>query len=403
MPEIIVQKYGGSSLADPEKVKAVAKRIIETRKTGKKVVVVVSAMGKSTNKLIETLEQVNPTPPDREYDALVSTGENISAAIMAAAIQELGYPSISLSGPQAGIYTEGAHKKAKISSIDVSRIQKELHDDKIVIITGFQGLNKNGDITTIGRSGSDASAVAIAVALKAKFCEIYTDVDGVYTTDPRLAEDARKIERLSHDEMLELASLGAMVLHPRAVEIGKIHNTDIVVRNSHNREEGTLVTHEKIEKDSVVTGVAFDKNASKISLLKVPDKPGIAATLFKKLAESSINVDMIVQSTHEEINHNDISFTVSKDDYRLALDICSQVGKQLNAGDVLGDEDVAKVSIVGVGMISTPGIAAEMFRILGENNINIDMISTSEIKVSCIIAKEDMEKAVKALNKELAA
>jgi aspartate kinase len=226
-------------------------------------------------------------------------------------------------------------------------------------------------------------------------------VDGVYTTDPRVAQDARKIEKLSHDEMLELASLGAMVLHPRAVEIGKIHNTDIIVRNSHNREEGTIVTHEKIEKDSVVTGVAFDKNTSKISLLKVPDKPGIAANLFKSLSDNSINVDMIVQSTHEEINHNDISFTVSKDDYQLAFDICQKVGKELGCGEVLGDENVAKVSIVGVGMISTPGVAADMFRLLGDNNINIDMISTSEIKVSCIIAKDDLEKAVKALNKEL--
>jgi len=402
MTTTIVQKYGGSSLSDADKIKAIATRVIESKKTGQNVVVVVSAMGKSTNSLITTLKDVNPTPPDREYDALVSTGENISAAILASAIVNLGEKAISLTGSQAGIHTTGVHKKSKISYIDTSRIKKELRNNKIVVITGFQGINETGDTTTIGRSGSDASAVAIAVALKAKACEIYTDVNGVYTTDPRVTDDARKIEKLSHDEMLELASLGAMVLHPRAVEIGKIHKLNIIVRNSHNKKEGTLVTHEKIEKDSVVTGVAFDKNTGKISLLKAPDTPGIAARLFKALAEKSINVDMIVQSTHEEIKHNDISFTVPKDDYVAALEITSKIGAQLKSGKVIGDNNVAKVSIVGVGMISTPGVAAEMFRILGEKNINIDMISTSEIKVSCIVATKDMDLAVKALTKELA-
>lgn len=396
---LIVQKYGGSSVGTPEKMKNVAKRIIATKKAGNEVVVVVSAMGSTTDDMIGKMKQVVKSPDAREYDQYISVGENISAALLAMTIQELGEKAISLTGFQAGVFTEDTPSKAKILSIDPTRIQEELKAGKIVVITGFQGYNSKGDVTTIGRSGSDTSGVAIAIGLKADCCEIYTDVDGVYSTDPRIVPQAVKVEELNHEEMLEMASLGALVLHPRSVEIGKRHNMDIVVRNSHNANPGSVVTQRQIEKKGAVTGIAADDDCSKISVLKVPDVPGMAAKLFGALSAVSINVDMIVQSTHEDIGLNDISFTVPRDDYENALDVAAKVFVDRPETKVSGEKEAGKVSIVGVGMISTPGIAAKMFKGLAEEKINIDMISTSEIKISCIIKLAELKNAVKKLHK----
>lgn len=393
---LIVQKYGGSSVGTPEKMKNVAKRIIATQKAGNEVVVIVSAMGSTTDDMIGKMKQMVSTPDPREYDQYISVGENISAALLAMTIQSFGEKAISLTGFQAGVFTEDTPVKAKILSIDPTRIQKELKAGKIVVITGFQGYNSIGDITTIGRSGSDTSGVAIAVGLKADKCEIYTDVDGVYSTDPRIVPNAVKVEELNHEEMLEMASLGALVLHPRSVEIGKRHDMDIVVRNSHNTNPGSVITQRVIEKKGAVTGIAADDDCSKISVLKVPDVPGIAARLFGALAQAAINVDMIVQSTHENIGLNDISFTVPRDDYEKAMEVAGGVFTETK---VTGEKEVGKVSIVGVGMISTPGIAAKMFKGLSDEKINIDMISTSEIKVSCIVKLTELKKAVQKLHK----
>lgn len=397
---LIVQKYGGSSVGTADKMRNVAKRIIKTKQEGNDLVVVVSAMGKTTDEMIAKMKSFVSIPDAREYDQFISTGENISASLLAMMLQSLGEKAVSLTGFQAGVFTEDIPSKAKILTIDPSRIQREIAAGKVVVITGFQGYNSKGDITTIGRSGSDSSAVAIAVGLNADRCDIFTDVDGVYSTDPRAVPEAVKVESLSHEEMLEMASLGAGVLHPRAVEIGKNHNLDIMVRNSHNEEPGTIVTQQKIERGDAVTGIAADEGCAKLSVLKVRDIPGMAAKLFGSLANASINVDMIVQGTHEEEGVNDISFTVPEDDLDRALQVCREAFPEMAPGNIFGAREVAKISIIGVGMISTPGIAARMFQVLARENINIDMISTSEIKVSCIIKKENIQKAVKMLHKE---
>lgn len=398
---LIVQKYGGTSLGTTEKIKNVAQRIIERKKEGNQIVVIVSAMGKTTDQMISLMNEVTENPEPREYDQFISTGENVSASLMAMAIQTAGDKAVSLTGWQAGVVTEDHNKSAKILEIHSKRIKKELDQDKVVIITGFQGINSIEDITTIGRSGSDTSAVAVAVGLKAEACEIYTDVEGVFSTDPRLVPEATKLDHISHEEMLEMASLGAGVLHPRSVEVGLNHNMNIVVRDAHSKKEGTIVTQAKIEKDSAISGVAFDDKSAKISILKVPDIPGMAGKLFGALSDEKINIDMIVQSTHEEEGKNDISFTVDAVNFKKGIEVTEKISKEIGAESVSGDENVAKVSIVGVGMISTPGIAARMFATLAQEKINIDMISTSEIKVSCIIKKSEMKKAVKALHKEL--
>lgn len=399
---LIVQKYGGTSVGSIEKIQNVAKKVIAEKKAGNQLVVVVSAMGPTTDVLIGKLKELTGGNYDpREYDAVVSIGENESAALLAQAIISQGEKAISLTGWQAGIRTEDSHMKCKIIDVDAKRIKKELAQDKIIVITGFQGLNSQGDVTTIGRGGSDTSAVVIAAALKADVCEIYTDVDGVYTTDPRVVPEAKRLERISHEEMLEMASLGAGVMHPRAVECAKVNNMTIAVKHSHKAGKGTLITMVG-EKLNTVSGVASDDDVAKIGVMHVPDVPGMAAKLFGTLAQAKINVDVIVQSIHQEAQKNDISFTVNTDEYEKALEITKNIAKDWQGAVVVGTTDVAKVSIVGIGMVSQPGVAAQMFAALAQAKINIQMISTSEIKVSCIVAKNEVKKAVKSIHDSFA-
>lgn len=397
---IIVQKYGGTSLANPERIKSVAKRVIETKKRGNDVVVVVSAMGDTTDELISLYKKISDNPPERERDMLLSTGEQVSCALLSMAIHSQGYKALSFTGAQAGIITDGVYSKARILQINSRKILKELKKNEVVIIAGFQGVNINSEITTLGRGGSDTTAVVLAAGLKAELCEIYTDVEGVFTTDPRIVARAKKLKSISYDEMLELASLGAKVLHPRAVECAKEYRLPLVVRSSFNQKEGTVILpKESIEKEHPVTGIACDKLTAKISILSVPDRPGIAAQLFSNLAESNINVDMIIQNIRRG-KVNDISFTVSKEDLKRAVEITKRVAKKLKADKVLFDQNTAKVSIVGAGMTSRPGVASEMFHALASAGVNIDMISTSEIKISCLIEAKDSDKAVRSLHKK---
>ena len=397
---IIVQKFGGSSVADAEKIKNVAKRVVETKRQGNKVVTVVSAMGKNTDHLISLAKQVSDNPPEREMDMLLATGEQISIALLAMAIQSMGEAVISLTGPQAGIKTDDTHNKAKILDISSERLFNELNQDKIVIVAGFQGTTINDEITTLGRGGSDTTAVAIAAALKADVCEIYTDVDGVYATDPRVVSNIKKLDTISCDEMLELASLGAKVLQPRAVEFAKLYDVKLHVRSSFNYNQGTIVQGvDHMEKEVVVVGVAHDLSAVKMAIFGVPDKPGIASKIFRILADNAINVDMIVQSAMVN-GVNDIAFTTQKDDAEKAKAILEKISKDVNARGVGCMDNVAKVSIVGAGMITNPGVAADMFEALAEANINLEMISTSEIKVSVVIDANDCNKAVKTLVKK---
>ncbi|HHX95191.1 MAG TPA: aspartate kinase [Clostridia bacterium] len=403
---IVVQKYGGTSVGSTEKIKNVARRVVRYKEQGNQVVTVVSAVGHTTDQLVQMAREITDDPPKREMDMLLSTGEQISISLLAMAIKATGHDVISLTGAQAGIVTNNVHTKAKIMEVSSDRLKKELDAGKIVIVAGFQGVTIDNEITTLGRGGSDTTAVAVAAALRADVCEIYTDVDGVYTTDPRMVPEARKLSQITYDEMLELASLGAGVLQPRAVEFGKIHDVVIHVRSSLNDNEGTIVKGvndmdhgSQLEQDIVVTGVAYDLNTARIGLFNVPDKPGVAFKVFSALAERNINVDMIIQGTMRN-GSNDISFTVAKDDVKAALEVIEVVGKELNIERAACDQNVSKVSIVGAGMITNPGVAAMMFEALAEENINIHMISTSEIKVSCIIDKEDTEKAVKAVHKK---
>ena len=394
---IIVQKFGGSSVADAECIKRVASRVVETKRKGHQVVTVVSAMGDSTDHLIDLAKQVSKNPSVREMDMLLSTGEQVSISLLAMAIHALGEPVISLTGPQAGIKTDGVFSKARIMDITSSRLEKELDEGKIVIVAGFQGITIDNDITTLGRGGSDTTAVALAAALKAEICEIYTDVDGVYTTDPRLVKNAKKLSTITYDEMLELASLGAQVLQPRSVEFGKIHKVKIHVRSSFNHEEGTIVQEvSDMENDIVVSGVAFDKKSVRFTVYDVPDRPGVAKDIFKTLADKSINVDMIVQISREG-SLNDITFTLDRDQMDEALRVMKEVIVKIGAKDVTCDDDVAKVSIVGAGMITNFGVAADMFDALAEEKINIELISTSEIKISVLVRKDQCEKAVRKL------
>lgn len=397
---IIVQKYGGTSVGNVEKIKSVARRIIRAKEKGNQVAVIVSAMGHATDELISLIHQLTDSPDPREYDMVVSTGEQVSAGLLAIAIQNLGYKAISLTGFQAGVLTEPKHRKARITGMRVDRVKKELDEDKIVIVTGFQGITQSEDIATIGRGGSDTSAVVMAAALQADVCEIFTDVNGVYTADPRIVLDARKLDVISYEEMLELASLGAQVLHPRAVEAAKEHKVVIHVRSSIEEEEGTLVKEvSKMERKDAVSGVAADTNVAKIGMLQVPDRPGIAAKLFSALSRENINVDMIIQSIHGG-KVADIAFTVSHDDLKKTEETVRKIAEELGAAGVVLDKNVAKVSIVGVGMISQPGVAAAMFQALADEKVNIEMISTSEIKVSCVIGAEHVKKAVAALHRK---
>jgi len=405
--EVVVHKYGGTSVGTPEKIKNVARRVKKIKDQGYDVVVIVSAMGHTTDELIELMHKVTDNPDPREYDMLVSTGEQVSAALLAMALQDLGCPAISLTGGQAGVVTEDIYQKARIKEIRLDRIKRELKAGKVVVITGFQGVDSKGDIITIGRGGSDTSAVAVAAALKAKVCDIYTDVDGVYTTDPRICPEARKLKYVSYEEMLELASLGAQVLHPRSVECASLYDIVIHLRHSQKEEEGTYIMSAariekeggRMEKKEVVRGIALDENVAKIGILKVPDRPGIAAKLFGALAAEKINVDMIVQSIHSAGTQADMAFTVERTDLKKAVEVTERMAKELKAEGVISDPDVCKVSLVGVGMVSQPGTASKMFETLALEKINIQMISTSEIKISCVIKKEEGKKAVQALHK----
>ena len=398
--EVIVHKYGGTSVSTPEKIKSVARRVKKVRDEGYEVVVVVSAMGHTTDELIELMHKVTDNADPREYDMLVSTGEQVSAALLAMALQSVGCPAVSLTGGQAGVVTEDIYKKARIKEVKLDRIKKELKEDKVAVITGFQGIDSKGDIITIGRGGSDTSAVAIAAALKAQVCDIYTDVDGVYTADPRIVPNARKLKNVSYEEMLELASLGAQVLHPRSVECASIYGITIHLRSSQKDDEGTYIKEAtKMEKTEAVRGIALDENIAKVGILKVPDKPGTAARLFGALAAEKINVDMIVQSIHSAGTQADMAFTVDRPDMKKAVEITEKMAKELKAEGVISDSDICKVSLVGIGMVSQPGTASKMFGTLFAEKINIQMISTSEIKISCVIKKEEGKRAVQALHK----
>ena len=397
---LIVQKYGGTSVANVERIKAVAGRVTKTAGQGNNVVVIVSAMAGETDKLIDFAHQLSPAPNDREMDMLLSSGERVTSALTAMAIEALGYPAKALTGRQAGIITDRVHTRAKIERISGERIRKALDEGNIVVIAGFQGVTEGEtDVTTLGRGGSDLSAVAIAAAIEADLCEIYTDVDGVYTTDPNIVSEARKLDKISYEEMLELASLGAKVLQTRSVEFAKKYKVPLVVRSSFNDNEGTLVAEEDKDMENVVvSGIAYDKNQAKITVVNVPDKPGIAAKLFEAIASAHIVVDMIVQNISSDGKSADISFTVPKTDSKKALGVTEAVAKKLGARRVDIRDDISKVSVVGVGMRTHSGVAARMFETLAEHKINIIMISTSEIKVSCIIDLKFTELAVRVLH-----
>lgn len=394
---IVVQKYGGSSVATPERIKAVARRVVEKKREGHDLVVVVSARGDTTDELIDLAQQITQYPPEREMDLLMSTGEQISIALMAMALRELGQDVISLTGAQAGIITDEVHRKARIIDVQPQRIWQELTAGKIVVVAGFQGINDKGDITTLGRGGSDTTAVALAAALSAE-CEIYTDVDGIYTADPRVVTEARKLAEISHDEMLELASLGAQVMQLRSVEYGKLHGVQIHVRSSFNHNPGTIIREgSSMAEARIVRGVAFDRKVAKISVAEVPDRPGIAHCLFSALAGNKINVDMIIQGVNRD-GINDISFIVARDELEGSLEICRRVAAEIGAREIYHDSNVAKVSIVGAGVANNYGVAARMFGALAQEAINIQMISTSETKISCIIEDRQVEKAVRSIH-----
>lgn len=396
---LIVQKYGGTSVADIDRIKAVAGCVVKTAKEGHKVVVVVSAMAGETDKLINLAHQVSSNPSEREMDLLLSSGERVTSALTAMAIEELGHKAMALTGRQMGIYTDAVHTKARIEKITAERAKKALDEGYIIVVAGFQGVTEAEDVTTLGRGGSDLSAVAIASALNADLCEIYTDVNGVYTTDPNIVPGARKLDKISYEEMLELASLGAKVLQTRSVEFAMKYEVPVVVRSSFSDNPGTLVTKEDEDMENVVvSGVAYDKNQAKITVMGVPDKPGIAAKLFKGIADANIVVDMIVQNISSDGKATDISFTVPKTDSKKTLKLTEAIVKELEARGVALREDIAKVSVVGVGMRTHSGVAAQMFDTLAKHGINIMAISTSEIKVSCLIDVKYAELAVRVLH-----
>jgi aspartate kinase len=394
---LIVQKYGGSSVADAEKIKNVARRVAASA-PGNQLLVVVSAMGKTTDSLLALAHQVSATPEPREMDMLLATGEQVTIALLAMALQSLGLKARSLTGPQVGMRTDGAHTKARIVQITPERARAALDAGEIVVVAGFQGLSDTDEITTLGRGGSDLTAVALAAAVKADVCEIYTDVDGVYTADPNVVPDARKLPRVAYDEMLEMASLGAKVLQARSVEFAKKYGVAVHVRSTFKPEGGTMVTKEETGMEEVVvTGITHDKGQAKISLLRVPDRPGIAAQVFGSVASRNIVVDMIVQNISRD-GFTDISFTLPRGDHARAQTALEEIARKVGATGIVADERVAKVSIVGVGMRSHSGVAARMFSTLSKEGINIQMISTSEIAVSCVIEDKYAELAVRALH-----
>lgn len=395
---LVVQKYGGTSVGDVERIRNVARRIGRTYDDGNDVVVIVSAMSGETNKLVALANEMCEFPSEREYDVLVATGEQVTIALLAMCLQSMGYNAKSYLGHQIPIYTDSAYSKARIEEIGDKNIREDIKNGTIIIVAGFQGIDRHGSITTLGRGGSDTSAVAVAAALKADVCEIYTDVDGVYTTDPRIVPEASKVNKISYDEMLEMASLGAKILQIRSVEFAKKYNVVIHVRSSFNDNPGTLVMKEDADMETVlVSGITYNKDEAKISVIRVPDKPGIAAKLFSPLSAANITVDMIIQNVSHE-GFTDLTFTVPKADYKKALKIVNEAAGTIEAGGVVSDEQISKVSIVGVGMRSHSGVASKMFQTLSAEGINIQMISTSEIKVSCVIDSKYTELAVRVLH-----
>ena len=396
---LIVQKYGGSSAADAEKIKNIARRAVATKQKGNKVVVVISAMGDTTDELISLAHQVTSQPDERELDVLLSTGEIVSSTLLAMAIKSLGEKAISLSGAQAGIHTDAVYSQARIRAINPQRILKELENDNIIIVAGFQGITDEMDTTTLGRGGSDTTAVALAASLGARECHIYTDVDGVYTADPRLVPQARKLKEIDYEELMELATYGAKVMHSRATEIGKLYNIPILVASSFTDSPGTIIRGGiPMEVRNKVRGIAHDLNVAKVTIVGVSDQPGIAAALFEPLAKASVSVDTIIQNS-SIAGIVDLTFTVARSDLSKAMRIVEPIAQSIGAKECVSDPKLGKVSIVGTGMQNTPGYASRMFRTLYDAGINIDLITTSEIRITCIIEETKVTEAVRALHK----
>ena len=395
---LIVQKFGGTSVGDPERIRRVAQRVAASAEAGNEICVVVSAMGKTTDELVELATAVSDDPHPRELDMLLTAGEQISIALLSMALWDLGRPAISFTGPQAGVVTDTTHGKARIVEMRTDRVRAALDAGQIAIVAGFQGMSADADITTLGRGGSDTTAVAIAAALEADACEIYTDVDGVYTADPRIVPEARKRAQVTYEEMLDLAANGARVLMLRSVEYARNHGVPIHVRSSFTSEEGTwIVKEEDVLEQAIISGIAHDVGEAKITISGVPDRPGIAATVFRALADAQVNIDMIVQNV-SEAGRATITFTLPEEDLRRAEPVLEQLKAELGAAEVLPDRDVAKVSLVGAGMRSNPGIAADMFDALAEAGINIEIISTSSIRISCVVRVAEVERAVRAVH-----
>ena len=394
---LVVKKFGGSSVADKERIFNVARRCIEDYEKGNDVIVVLSAMGKTTDGLIAKAHEINPNPPKRELDMLLVTGEQVSVALMAMAMSSLGVPAVSLNAAQVVMHTSSAYGSAKLKRIDTERIRHELESRRIVIVTGFQGINKYDDFTTLGRGGSDTTAVALAAALHADVCEIYTDVEGVYTADPRVVPNARKLAEVSYDEMLEFASLGAKVLHNRSVEMAKKYGVKLVVLSSLTRAEGTIVKEETKVERTLISGVAADTSVARISVLGVENKPGITFRVFNLLAKNHINVDIIIQSVTEP-GKKDISFTVAKTDLSDTMDLLRENRESLTAREIVSEEGVAKLSVIGAGMCSNPGVAAKMFEALYSADVNTEMIATSEIRITALIDERDVKRAMRAVH-----
>ncbi|MBM3827601.1 MAG: aspartate kinase [Actinobacteria bacterium] len=395
---LIVQKFGGTSVADPERIRAVAEHVAFTKRHGNDVVVVVSAMGKSTDNLIKLANDVSANQPAREMDMLLTTGERISMALVCMALADLGIEAVSFTGSQVGIITDTVHTKAKILEVKGDRAREALAHGKVCVVAGFQGVSTEREITTLGRGGSDTTAVALAAALNADSCEIYTDVTGVFSADPRIVPQARKLQRINFDEMLEMAGAGSKVLALRSVEFARNHNVPIHVRSSFTWEPGTWVTsQEPSMEDPIISGVVTDVSEAKVTVRKVPDRPGVSAGLFEPLAQANVNVDMIVQNTSAD-GFTDISFTVPKADIKVAQSIVDEMAKKIGAAGVVNDDSIAKISLVGAGMKTSPGVAAKMFRTLADNDVNIQMISTSTIRISVVVATADLERAARSLH-----
>jgi aspartate kinase len=396
---VIVQKYGGTSVGSAARIRRVSRRIAETVASGHPVVAVVSAMGHTTDRLIALAESVNPEPPARELDMLVANGETITAPLVAMCLEGMGVPAVSLSGMQAGVRTSGQHSRARIRDINPERILETLRDGKVAVVAGFQGVTEDLEVTTLGRGGSDTTAVALAAALHAESCEIYTDVDGIFTADPRVVKSARKLAHIQYDEMLELAAVGAKVMHPRAVEIGELYSVPIHVRSSFNKGAGTMIVAQvPMEDRKRVRGVAQEKNVAKITVIGVADRPGVAAAIFEPLAAAGVSVDVIVQNIGRS-GRTDLTFSVAESDLKAAVKLVKAAAKTVGAQRVSSAGGIAKLSIVGTGMQGTPGIAAQMFRALAEAGINIEMISTSEIRITCLVARDQVDRGVRILHK----